>query len=339
MTDLRTIKLFLEGFATETSDVLLRQFDAMNRFGKYSDDHEVYSWEVVSESNLADVLFLGQSHQHQNINQINKLILLHNKDESITSKHIVNLELPIATLALMALIKDSLEKEERLQSEESSQQVEIVVEDDEEDDVFDENLPFIEAYLQKYATTDKNHHLQEGDTNVWINRSEGLIYTDCRTLGGLIHELSSFKHPKIIKDKVSPPNDSCSFIYEAVFWSYGLHASLSSAIKEKFGDPSCQVRLKRWPLFGKWETNSKLLLCTTLFTQKFISADDAVIKSGQDKEEIVRFLVAASMAGLPLEYKSVEIGSSAPVQAKKSVAWINNLREKLRMQEYLSSRI
>lgn len=338
MTDLVTIKLFIEGFAAETEDVLLRQFDAMNRFGKYSDDHEVYTWEVVSESNIADVLFLGQSHQRQDINKINKLILLHNKDDSATSKHIVNLKLPVATLALMALIKDSLEEEKRLQSQEVKQQVEIVVEDDENDD-FDESLPFIEAYLQKYATTDKNHHLQEGDTNIWIDRSEGLIYTERQTLGGLIHELSSLKHPQIIRDKISPPNDARSFIYEAVFWSYGLHASLSSTIKEKFGDPSCQVRLKRWPLFGKWETNSKLLLCTTLFTQKFISADDAVIKSGQDKEEIVRFLVAASMAGLPLEYKSVEIGSSAPVQAKKNVAWINSLREKLRMQEYLSSRI
>ncbi|MBR7002778.1 MAG: hypothetical protein IKI11_08975 [Neisseriaceae bacterium] len=198
-----------------------------------------------------------------------------------------------------------------------------------------DNLPFFEGYLKTYQPKDQTHTLtfKDGKT-IYINRLQGKVFADCENIRDLVKILSTEK--PTIGDFNDNHADLRAFPFDAVLWSYGLHAPLFDEIVKKFDIAGQKARLKRWPLFGKWETESKLLFLTTLFTQKAASLREAEVKSGQNKDFVLHFLAAAELAGLPFELEQSNESEDTPITEKKKVGWINSLRKKLNMNNILS---
>ncbi|MBQ1837425.1 MAG: hypothetical protein II131_02615 [Neisseriaceae bacterium] len=198
------------------------------------------------------------------------------------------------------------------------------------------DLPFFEGYLKTYQPKEQTHSLiyKDGKT-IYINRLQGKVFADCENIRDLVKILSTTEQPKI--SEFSDNHDNLrAFPFDAVLWSYGLHAPLFDEIVKKFDVTGQKARLKRWPLFGKWETESKLLFLTTLFTQKAASLREAEVKSGQNKDFVLHFMAAAELAGLPFELEQSNETEDTPITEKKKVGWINSLRQKLNMNNILS---
>lgn len=199
-----------------------------------------------------------------------------------------------------------------------------------------QDVPFFEGYLHAYPPKDQVHTLTYADgKKIYINRLQGKVFADCGNIRELVQVLSSIEQPKL-SDFSEQPTELRIFPFDAVLWSYGLHAPLSVTITKKFDIKGQKARLKRWPLFGKWETDSKLLFLTTLFTQKPVSLREATVKSGQDKDFVLHFIAAAEWAGLPFDLVQSTETEDTPITEKKKVGWINSLREKLNMNHILS---
>ena len=197
------------------------------------------------------------------------------------------------------------------------------------------DLPFFESYLKTYQPKEQTHSLiyKDGKT-IYINRLQGKVFADCENIRDLVKILST-EQPEI-RDFNDNHGDLRTFPFDAVLWSYGLHAPLFDEIVKKFDVTGQKARLKRWPLFGKWETESKLLFLTTLFTQKAASLREAEVKSGQNKDFVLHFMAAAELAGLPFELEQSNETEETPITEKKKVGWINSLRKKLNMNNILS---
>lgn len=197
------------------------------------------------------------------------------------------------------------------------------------------DLPFFEGYLKTYQPKEQTHSLiyKDGKT-IYINRLQGKVFADCENIRDLVKILST-EQPEI-RDFNDNHGDLRTFPFDAVLWSYGLHAPLFDEIVKKFDVTGQKARLKRWPLFGKWETESKLLFLTTLFTQKAASLREAEVKSGQNKDFVLHFMAAAELAGLPFELEQSNETEETPITEKKKVGWINSLRKKLNMNNILS---
>lgn len=197
------------------------------------------------------------------------------------------------------------------------------------------DLPFFEGYLKTYQPKEQTHSLiyKDGKT-IYINRLQGNVFADCENIRDLVKILST-EQPEI-RDFNDNHGDLRTFPFDAVLWSYGLHAPLFDEIVKKFDVTGQKARLKRWPLFGKWETESKLLFLTTLFTQKAASLREAEVKSGQNKDFVLHFMAAAELAGLPFELEQSNETEETPITEKKKVGWINSLRKKLNMNNILS---
>ncbi|MBR3482636.1 MAG: hypothetical protein IKH45_07105 [Neisseriaceae bacterium] len=197
------------------------------------------------------------------------------------------------------------------------------------------DLPFFEGYLKTYQPKDQTHSLIYKDgKQIFINRLQGKIFADCENIRDLVKILST-EQPQI--GEFNDNHDNLrAFPFDAVLWSYGLHAPLFDEIVKKFDVTGQKARLKRWPLFGKWETESKLLFLTTLFTQKAASLREAEVKSGQNKDFVLHFMAAAELAGLPFELEQSNETEDTPITEKKKVGWINSLRKKLNMNNILS---
>ncbi|MBP5789168.1 MAG: hypothetical protein J6W29_02930, partial [Neisseriaceae bacterium] len=198
------------------------------------------------------------------------------------------------------------------------------------------DLPFFEGYLKTYQPKDQTHLLTYKDgKQIYINRLQGKVFADCENIRDLVKILSTTEQPKI-SEFSDNHGDLRAFPFDAVLWSYGLHAPLFDEIVKKFDVTGQKARLKRWPLFGKWETESKLLFLTTLFTQKAASLREAEVKSGQNKDFVLHFFAAAELAGLPFELEQSNETEETPITEKKKVGWINSLRQKLNMNNILS---
>lgn len=190
-------------------------------------------------------------------------------------------------------------------------------------------LPFFEGYLKTYLPKDQTHKLTyKNKKTIYINRLQGKIFADCENIRDLVQILASDETPQIGAFD-NQPFQMRAYPFDAVLWSYGLHAPLPDEIVKKFDIAGQKIRLKRWPLFGKWETESKLLFLTTLFTQKAVSLREAEVKSEQDKDFVLHFIAAAELAGLPFEIEQSNNKEEPQITEKKKVGWINSLRKKL----------
>lgn len=153
-----------------------------------------------------------------------------------------------------------------------------------------------------------------------------------------------FRNEPVISVATEAPDESLPFItYDSMMWSYGLRAEPSAIFMENAGLDRNKFKIKKWPLFGQWETQSKLLLVSTLFSQKFSSVPEVAHRSDSSKEDIVRFLYAAYLANIPIdrepltaeEIKELEDYNPGEETKIKTIAWIDQLRNKLNMQDFL----
>ena len=160
--------------------------------------------------------------------------------------------------------------------------------------------------------------------------------------GALVSKI--LKTPPSIKPATEIRDDLPFISYDSLMWSYGLRTRPSRSFVVNAGVEKNKFKLKKWPLFGQWETQSELILLSTLLTQKFSSTAEVSYRSGVPKDEVVRFLYAAYLANIPIDRLALseeELRAAADVGQKetkrriKTVGWIDELRQKLNMQDFL----
>ena len=319
MTD-STAFLYVDGISADTLDVLMRQIESVNRIGHY-DNKIAYTWQITSDKNIAHAYCLGETHQCGAPEQIGKPVLLVNFAGKKST--ICGITFPITT---MNLINSLSWIEEQLSVESNSNTAAPIQEKTDEDT---DGMSFL-SYLEQYPVESQKHLLTWDDAQVLVDAASGRILTSCTKASDLMKLLLSDKKAKCGSGSLS----GVAFPYDAVMWSFGLHGKMSERFLKNYDLDTHAFRLKKWPLFGRWETEPKLLMLTTLFTQKFTNIGEAVIRSGLDKERVLHFLYAAEKSRLPVEKK--EMVNTAPVSAKRDVAWVNELRNKLRVNESFS---
>lgn len=160
--------------------------------------------------------------------------------------------------------------------------------------------------------------------------------------GALVSKI--LKTPPSIKPATEIRDDLPFISYDSLMWSYGLRTRPSRSFVVNAGVEKNKFKLKKWPLFGQWETQSELILLSTLLTQKFSSTAEVSYRSGVPKDEVVRFLYAAYLANIPIDRLALsdeelraaaEVGQKETKRRIKTVGWIDELRQKLNMQDFL----
>ena len=346
----KEISIYLDGLSSGTETVFLRHLEAINHLSHY-EESGVQSWLQTENAEHADLFFLGDDHKMDNPIHLARPILFDGVVPPALRAVAVSVKFPMTSIALKELMEKTIADfqpvaeddsrkitiqvpEPKTHTEEKpAEKVEKVVKKPTKKSKTTEikgDLPFFEGYLKTYQPKDQVHTLtfQDGK-QIFINRLQGKIFADCENIRDLVAILAT-EHPKI-----SDFNDNHEHLraypFDAVLWSYGLHAPLFDEIVKKFDIAGQKARLTRWPLFGKWETESKLLFLTTLFTQQAVSLREAEDKSEQDKDFVLHFMAAAELAGLPFELEQTNETEKPPTPEKKKVGWINTLRQKLNM--------
>ncbi|MDO5686159.1 MAG: hypothetical protein Q4G42_02025 [Neisseria sp.] len=327
--------LFVDGMPDDFVQTLPRLLDTVNRIGTHS-GKLTCTWQVGVSRDEADAFCLGEAHTCGEVELLARPVIT---NMTGLNAQVVMVAYPLTAMAFLHALQTA---EQLLQTAPKSTTQTIPktvppVAAELETPALQTPaaVPFFTRYLQDFAVQ-QEHVLTWPQDMAWISRTLGKVHTSCQDMAGLVALLTDTAVPQIAAYH-EPPPEAVVFTYDALVWSYGLHAPLSEEALTRFGDAGSLFRLKKWPLFGQWETNAKLLLLTTLFTQKSTSVSEAVAKSGLDTEQVLHFLAAASMAQLPLEHELGDTGNhAADIAAKKDVKWINRLRKKLHMQDFLS---
>ena len=371
----KEISLYLDGLSNGVETLFLRHLQAINRLSRY-EESGVASWQTTNNADSADMFFLGEDHHFDNPLQLKRPILFDGIVPTALKSVAVRVKFPMTSNALRELMQNTIENFQPAPPEEDSRKITIhlperkvksVAETEQPNtektvepakEVVEKKVekptppvsgksakakqanhsdtPFFEGYLKTYQPKEQTHTVVFADKKtVYINRLQGKIFADCENIRDLVHILARDETPQISAFG-EQPTELRAYPFDAVLWSYGLHAPVPDDIAKKFDIAGQKARLKRWPLFGKWETESKLLFLTTLFTQKFVSLREAEVKSEQDKDFVLHFMAAAELAGLPFEIEQSNDQEEPPIQEKKKVGWINSLRKKLNMNNILS---
>lgn len=336
-----TAKLFIDGVGEHAKNTLTKQLISVSRIGAVT-GRLSRQWQATSSYEDADALCLGKTHRCGDVATVIKPVLT-DIDIKTHSENIVKFALPASAMTLL----DALcRAEEILSSPGASAQAAVAgtTQPDIEHSrsrtsthqsaATDAAEPFFARYLKTYAAEQQQHVLKWPQQTVWFDRPGNKIYADVE-MKALIERLADTAAPAI--DAYSPPPaDMTAFSCQALLWSYGLHAPLPDSFSASRDMSAQRFRLKKWPLFGQWETSAELLLLTTLFTQKFTSLAEARARSGLEQTHILHFLAAAETAGLPIDAEPCTQTASTD-GSRREVAWINRLRKKLKMQDYLSN--
>lgn len=355
----RTVKLYFEGFSSSVKKNMVRYVETMNRLGRYSETG-IYTWVDVEKAEHADILCLGDKHTLKNSQII--CPVLFNGDISFPQNIISSsFEFPITALTLIGLLKRLLEEQEAeenkphvathagmmkridelLQRSLEREKQEEAQRQSEEKEKQQTNKYSFEQYLSDYLSRDQRHCLKWKNHKVWFNRLHSELFTTCKTQDELLKLLSSKEDLLEVLDWEEPVDELTKFSLESVLWSYGLHCPIFDLTLNRLNAEGLQVRLKRWPLFGNWETSSELLMLTTLFSRKSTSIYEATVKLGGEHKKVVvqHFLFAAELVGLPLDYQTVEHEEQHEISSRKNVDWINSLRQKFDMQNVLAGNV
>ena len=371
----KEISLYLDGLSNGVETLFLRHLQAINRLSRY-EESGVASWQTTNNADSADMFFLGEDHHFDNPLQLKRPILFDGIVPTALKSVAVRVKFPMTSNALRELMQNTIENFQPAPPEEDSRKITIHLPERKVKSVAEteqpntekmvepatkvvekkvekptppvsgksaktkqanrSDTPFFEGYLKTYQPKEQTHTVVFADKKtVYINRLQGKIFADCENIRDLVHILARDETPQISAFG-EQPTELRAYPFDAVLWSYGLHAPVPDDIAKKFDIAGQKARLKRWPLFGKWETESKLLFLTTLFTQKFVSLREAEVKSEQDKDFVLHFMAAAELAGLPFEIEQSNDQEEPPIQEKKKVGWINSLRKKLNMNNILS---
>lgn len=356
-----TVKLYFEGFSSSVKKTMVRYVETMNRLGRYSETG-IYTWVEVEKAEHADILCLGDKHTLKNSQII--CPVLFNGDISFPQNIISSsFEFPVTALTLIGLLKRLLEEQEaevqqqppvathnvmqridellqRSLAREKKEKEELATQQTKEEQPEINKYSF-EQYLSYYLSRDQRHCLKWKNHKVWFNRLHSELFTTCKTQDELLKLLSSKEDLPEVLDWEEPTDELTKFSLESVLWSYGLHCPIFDLTLNRLNAEGLQVRLKRWPLFGNWETSSELLMLTTLFSRKSTSIYEATVKlGGEHKREVIQhFLFAAELVGLPLDYQTVEHEEQHEISSRKNVDWINSLRKKFDMQNVLAGNV
>lgn len=340
MTD-KTAFLYIDGLTSETVRVLQYQLGIIGRI-EHAESKLTYVWQTTFDPEQSQAYCLGEHHQCGNVKNIHKPVLL-NKAQKIEGL-VFGISLPVTTMGLIDALawvelqlSNVMSKQQTapanhsVEVAEQAAVTETVVENNQDKLTASDKISFA-TYLANTPLQEQNHLLTwENGEQVCINALSNTIISSSATLSDLMKLLLSDENVQYHSGSLN----GTQFSYDAVMWSFGLHTQINGEFITQHDVDTCAIRLKKWPLFGRWETESKLLMLTTLFTQKFTSVNEATVRSGLDKEYVLHFLYAAQKARLPMEYQNTV--SNKPVQAKKNLGWINELRNKLHINESMVS--
>lgn len=333
-----TLFLYVDGLSGEFSKVLQYQ---LNMIARKENDKIKSVWTICTDQNQAHAYCLGEKHSLGELSNIDKPALLtYSADQTdLTFK----VRFPITTAALIDALawlevktnhfsasKDSLSDSTIDQTVGVVKELHVVDVQLCSEEHASKAMNF-SAYLARFPEKEQSHLLTYAKEKVSIDAPNASIITTCATSSDLIALLLSDETAQCVSGNLKEGN---RFSYDLIMWSVGLHGKISQAFLNQYTD-NIAIRLKKWPLFGRWETAPKLLMLTTLFTQKFTSINEAVIRSGLEKEQVLHFLYAAKQARLPMECQ--EVVDNTTVTAKKKLGWVEELRNKLRVNETMVS--
>lgn len=326
-----TLFLYVDGLSGEFSKVLQYQ---LNMIARKENDKIKSVWTICTDQNQAHAYCLGEKHSLGELSNLDKPTLL----TYLAQEHpfTFKVHFPITTAALIEALTwletkiNSPNHPDDSSSHPSSDEALNAFDDIHIVDVqlcseehASDTMNF-SAYLARFPEKEQSHLLTYAKEKVSIDAPNASIITTCATSSDLIALLLSDETAQCVSGSLKEGN---RFSYDLIMWSVGLHGKISQAFLNQYTD-NIAIRLKKWPLFGRWETAPKLLMLTTLFTQKFTSINEAVIRSGLEKEQVLHFLYAAKQARLPMEHQAMENNTS--IEAKKKLGWIEELRHKLR---------
>lgn len=203
-----------------------------------------------------------------------------------------------------------------------------------------DEVPFSKDYFFKRIKQEDTDHIRISwsDAALWIDLSEKKVtFLNSDSIQAASYLAHEEPNATLVCNQSCPEGKDTNKTSLASFlWSLGLRTDPDEIFMKRMKPDENEYKLKRWPVFGQWETHSRLLFLTTLFAQKFSSVSEAQIKSSALREDIIRFLWAADLAGLPFDVRKVDDEQAAPqAEKKKDIGWINRLREKLNMDQYL----
>ncbi|MBQ9601406.1 MAG: hypothetical protein IJR46_05265 [Neisseriaceae bacterium] len=337
-----TAFLYVEGFESEVVRVIQYQLGVIGRI-QNTNSQLNHLWQITSDKQQAHAYCLGKDHQCGDLTTLNGPILLEGNTQATGLTY--RIKMPITILALIDAFKwvednvgDVVPKpalDTRVADSVDNAIASIATQAKQEfstsSNTISDKISFAD-YLARYPMQERKHLLTwDNGVQVLIDSANGVVISNCAQQTELVKLLLSSELAQCSSGSLN----GTSFSYDAVMWSVGLRGQINSDFITTHDVDTCAIRLKKWPLFGRWETAPSLLMLTTLFTQKFISVHEASIRSGLTKEQVLHFLYAAEQARLPMDYQQTE--KDKPIEVKKSLAWINELRNKLRMNETVAS--
>lgn len=149
--------------------------------------------------------------------------------------------------------------------------------------------------------------LNTGNGSLWFQPATQEVHTNLTesTLVSMLVELG-IKGKRLSIESQQPPSDFAEYQHYSLsqlLWALCL-AEVPSHSDTVYWQNQ-RVCLNRWPLFGVWKTDSRLMRLVALYTRDSLSIDDGVLAEKCSKESIVRLFRACQMAGLGLEIRPV----------------------------------
>lgn len=356
---MKTAYLFLDGFSPEVADIVRKQLLTVGRISSNTGSLAC-QWQVAASMAQASALLIGDGSQIQP-DDLN-LPVISPVAEFFTHLKGVKISMPFTAVSLL----NALEEVEKLGvahpdckdvvepaiAEEADKPLENTqVEAEAETALSAERAALNETAIQTEKKPARGKlfpllkYLKSNMDGVFVSWKEGVIWFDRKekkilsnlSTAAEVAQLLAKETPVGIKSSaVVDVSDFNVFTEDAVLWSYGLRVKPSETIYKKYTKEGIGFKLRKWPLFGQWETRSDLMFFATIFSQTFYSMQDAVLKTKKTEAEIVSFLIASELAGIPIELKPVAVTDQAETQGvRKNISWIGKLRDKLHMKDYL----
>lgn len=162
--------------------------------------------------------------------------------------------------------------------------------------------------LRIFETDNGSLWFQPATQEVHTNLTENALVSQLVELGSIGKKLKA--------ESMQPPTDFSEYQHyplSQLLWALCL-AEVPAQSDMVYWQKQL-VSIKRWPLFGVWKTDSRLMRLVALYTRDRLSVEDGVHTENCTSESVVRLFRACQLSGLDLEIQPLAVCQKPQVVA------------------------